>query len=204
MSVYVRRFPVQFDIGDFDEQGDGRTVIGRIVPYGETISFVDPYDGGTVKRERFVPGAFNKQLSPGAWSQVILSFQHQDGFENSIGYGRQLQDHDDGAWATFRLYEADAAKAREMMLNSHRGLSVEFEPRNKRDRLDDQGVILRDNVHVRRVGITNDPAYTGAQVLAVRERDAQANDHSGQSPREPTPHLDAVRAMLAEWRRNAL
>ena len=180
-GVYVRQFPVTFSIQD---GGDGRTVYGRIVPYGEVISFIDQYDGDRIKKERFVPGAFAKQSR--AWNRVSLSFRHDNGFDNTIGYGRELQEMDDGAYATFRLYEADANKAREMMANSHGGLSLEFESR-KLDRMDDNGVIIRDNVHVRRVGITDDPAYLGAEILAVRERDLIA----------PTPHLDQIRADLA-------
>jgi HK97 family phage prohead protease len=197
-NVYMRQFPSSFAVGDFHMEGDGRTVLGRIVPYGETISFVDPYDGGKVKQERFVPGAIAKQSSPGAWSRVLLSFQHEDGFENTIGYGRELQDREDGAYATFRLYQADADKAREMMEHSHKGLSMEFEARG-RDEFDADGVIVRRNVRVRRVGITNDPAFVGAKVLAVRQSSVDLR-----APDEPdvvaTPHLDAIRAELAQLR----
>lgn len=198
-NVYMRQFPAEFAVGDFDAEGDGRTVLGRIVPYGETISFVDPYDDGKIKRERWVPGAFAKQTSPGAWSRVLLSFQHEDGFANTIGYGREVQDRPDGAYATFRLYEADAGKAREMMQQSHRGLSVEFESRG-RDETDTDGTVIRRNVRIRRVGITNDPAFAGAKVLAVRESSVDLH-----APDEPdqvaTPHLDAIRAELAQLRR---
>ena len=194
MPIYTREFPVTFEVKDFQYEGDGQTVLGRIVPYGEVIKFVDPYDGGALKRERFVPGALAKQANDSAWARVLLSFQHDDGFHNTIGYGKQLEERDDGAYATFRLYKVDADKAREMMTSSHKGLSLEFEPRTRRDTVDDQGVIIRDSVHVRRVGITGDPAYSGARVLAVRERDDEAE-------RVPTPHLDAVRADLAAMRR---
>lgn len=187
MHVYLRQFDDAFTV-----DGDGRTVVGRIVPYNEVVEFVDPWDGMKVKRERFVPGAFAKQSSPGAWSRVRLSHEHDEGFENNIGYGRSIEDRDDGAYASFRLYETDAAKAREMIEHSHGGLSLEFEPRG-RDKEDTDGVIVRDSVHVRRVGITNDPAYRGAKVLAVRERSAEP----------ATPHLDDVRAWLDELRRGA-
>lgn len=202
-QVHTRQFPVSFEIKDFDVEGDGRTVLGRIVPYNEVISFVDPYDNGAIKRERFVSGAFNKQASPGAWSRVALSFQHDDGFTNTIGYGRAIQDRDDGAYATFRLYESDASKAREMMEHSHRGMSVEFEPRG-RDEYDSDGVIMRSNVRVRRVGITNDPAYVGAKVLAVREAsvlDSPTLHEPGQIERVATPNLDSVLAELADLKR---
>lgn len=184
---YVRAFD-----GAFTVEGDGRTVIGRIVPYNETIEFFDIWSG-EMKRERFVPGAFAKQSSPGAWSRVRLAHEHDDGFTNNLGYGRSIEDRDDGAYATFRLYETDAVKAREMIEHSHGGLSLEFEPRG-REHTDADGVVVRDNVHVHRVGITPDPAYRGAKVIGVRESDVE---------RQATPLLDDVRAMLAELRRTA-
>jgi len=188
MAVHTRQFDVTLEVRDVDDPGDGRTVYGRIVPYGEVISFLDAYDG-RVKRERFVKGAFAKQADQGAFSRVTLSFEHQDGFHNTIGYGRRIEDRDDGAYASFRLYEADAGKVREMITTSHGGLSVEFEPRGVREDLDEHGVIVRRGVHLRRVGITGTPAYTGAEVLAVREASSGA-----------TPHLDEVRAELARLR----
>jgi uncharacterized protein len=188
VPIYTRQFATAFEVRDFNEPGDGRTVYGRIVPYGDVISYVDPYDGGAVKRERFVKGVFARQSDQGAWSRVVLTFQHHDGFTNTIGYGRRIDERDDGAYATFRLYEADAAKAREMIETGHDGLSVEFEPRGTEE-LDAQGVIVRRRVHLRRVGITNDPAYQRAEVLSVRERSDV-----------PTPRLDEVRAELERLR----
>jgi len=186
LRVYTRTFDTTFDV-----EGDGRTLLGRIVPYGETISFVDPYDG-KVKKERFVPGALAKQSSPGAWGRVGLSFEHDNGLSNHIGYGHSLEERDDGAYASFRLYETDAPKVREMLEHSHKGMSLEFNPRSK-DRSGSDGVIVRDNVRVRRVGITDDPAYTGAKVLAVRERD----DFDDEDEVVATPNLDALRAHLS-------
>lgn len=201
MNVHKRVFPAAFAVSDFETEGDGRTVLGRIVPYNEPISFVDPYDGMAVKREMFVPGAFSKQSNPGAWSRVGLSYHHDEGWSNTIGYGRGIQERDDGAYATFRLYEQDASKAREMMANTHQGLSLEFEPRGQ-ERTSPDGVILRDNVRVLRVGITDDPAYTGAKVLAVRESSVDDEDE-GARERLVAPHLVEVRAQLAALRRDA-
>jgi HK97 family phage prohead protease len=171
-----------------DGPGDGRTVYGRIVPYGQVISFLN--HRGEVERERFVQGAFAKQAN--AFHRVTLSFEHQDGFHNTVGYGQRIREESDGAYATFRLYEADAPKVRDMIASSHDSLSVEFEARGTRETVDEAGVIVRDNVHLHRVGITGSPAYVDAKVLAVRE-----------ATREPTPHLDDVRAWLNEQRRNA-
>jgi HK97 family phage prohead protease len=205
MQVYTRQFPVSLDMGDFDTEGDGRTVVGRVVPYGETISFVDAYDGNKIKQERFVRGALAKQAGSSAWARVLLTYEHDDGFTNILGYGRELREQDDGGYGSFRLYEADAGKAREMIENSHRGLSVAFATR-KRGRTDPDGVVVRDDVRVERVGITNDPAYSGAKVLAVRNQDGLAVPVPvllAPDPPEqvPTPNLDHARALLDELRR---
>ena len=188
MPIYTRKFASGFELRDFADDGDGRTVYGRIVPYNEPVSFVDEYDNNQVKKEMFVKGALSRQVPNGAWSRVALSFQHEDGFNNTIGFGRQLQEQEDGAYATFKLYESDAAKAREMMANTYDGLSLEFEPKGQEE-TDSAGVILRKRVHVRRVGITNDPAYSRAEVLAVRERSTIE-----------TPHLDVILQELAVLR----
>lgn len=190
MAVHTREFPFNFELRDFADSGDGRTVYGRIVPYGEVTQFVDAFDGFRIKNERFEKGALEPQTHGSAWSRVALSFEHDDGFPNTIGYGRQLQELDDGAYATFRLYKPDSEKAAEMISESHRGMSLEFEP--KRD-LEENGVIIRKRVHVRRVGITPDPAYLGAEVLAVRERQSEVVI--------ATPNLDYAREALAALRR---
>ena len=191
MSVHFREFTYNFEIRDFADDGDGRTVYGRIVPYGEIIEFVDRYDKDLIKRERFQPGALEPQTRGQAWTRVVLSFEHSDGFSNTIGYGRRVEERADGAYATFRLYAADAGKAAEMIRESHKGMSLEFEPVRSGN---DAGVITREQVHVRRVGVVPDPAYLGAQVLALRNRDFASESVA-------TPHLDAVRETLAALRR---
>src|SRR3954463_2815299 len=99
--------------------GDGRTVFGRIVPYGEVTEFVD--DDGVLKRERFERGALAEDAR--AWHRVMLSFEHHTGgpgLANTIGWGltNGLTETDDGAHAAFRLYKHDAAKAREALEES--------------------------------------------------------------------------------------
>src|SRR4029079_16771180 len=198
MSVYVRQFTTTFEVREISDEGDGRTVYGRIVPYGEVATFVDQYDGNKVKRERFMRGVLGPQVN--AFNRVLLSFEHENGFINTIGYGKQVWDEADGAYATFRLYKADAEKAREMSAESHKGMSVEFEP--MRHSPDPDGVIARSRVHLRRVGIVPEGAYRGAEVLAVREADHEAE--ATEQLAVATPNLDAMRADLAELRRGAL
>lgn len=192
--VYTRQFPVELQMRDFDGVGDGRTVFARVVPYGEVIDFVDPYDNGRQKKERFVRGALARQAP--MWHVIPLVFEHSDNdrsdFGNTIGYGRKLIEREDGAYATFRLIERDAAKARELMENSHRGLSMEFlAPLGD---VGTDGVVERRRVHVRRVACVPEAAYEGAEVLSIRE-------HNGNPL--TTPRLDEARSILAEIRRDA-
>jgi hypothetical protein len=187
----MRHFDRPLEFREMDgSAGDGRTVYGRVVPYGETIEFRD--HDGTMKRERFVKGALANMVR--SWRRVTLAFEHGGGFHNTIGYGRELLERDDGGYATFRLYERDADKAREMLTESHRGLSLEFLPMG-RDVLE-AGVILRQRVHVERVAVVTDPAYLGAGVLAVRSSDVEPIESEG------TPNLDQALAILAEVRRS--
>lgn len=189
-GVQVRQFPLAFEMLDVEGKKDRRTIFGRVVPYGEIAVFTD-HDGRT-KRERFVRGSLAEQAK--AWHRVTLTFEHLQGFANTIGYGRSLEESDDGAYASFRLYERDADKAREMLEESHRGLSLEFLAIN--DRLAADGVIDRQRVWVERVSMVPDAAYAGAEVLAIRER-----QHAPAAP--PTPYLDSVLADLDALRRDS-
>ena len=195
MTIHLRQFAFALNVTDFEDRSDGRTVYGRIVPYGETIDFVDAYDGNAVKRERFERGALRGQAN-GAWGRVTLAFEHEPGFGNTIGYGKKMEERSDGAYASFRLYEPDADRARAMISESHRGLSLEFEEVTTRI---ESGIHVRQQVYVRRVGIVPDPAYMGAQVLAMRHATVSTPESAasiGEAQREATPHLDALRAFL--------
>jgi HK97 family phage prohead protease len=161
--------------------GDGRTVTGRVVPYGETIDFTE--DGGG--RERFLPGSLDKMAR--AWHRVGLFFTHADTFHNALGYGSRLEERADGAWGTFRLYAATADKAREVLLSSHRGLSLGYYALTSQTAAD--GVIERVKVAVEHVAAVMDPAYRGALVESVRA--------DGERPVTPKPEDAGVAALRA-------
>lgn len=170
---HLRHFNVALELRDFDGPGDGRTVFGRVVPYGEVIEFFDHADHKR-KREVFEYGAL--AAISRAWHRVLLSFEHLDGIDNMIGYGRSVVESADGADATFRLYRDAPERAVEMMQTSHRGMSMEFYPIV--DGVRDDGTIVRRQVHVSRVSIVTDPAYVGARVMALRSAGGADNlDH---------------------------
>ena len=196
-GVYIRHFSSPLELRDAGN-GDGRTVFGRIVPYGEVITFRD--NDGALKRERFAEGSLTDDAR--AWHRVLLSFEHHEmpGFANTIGYGVQnsVEERNEGAYASFRLYKQDAEKGREALTTSHRGLSLEFYPLSSS--VDQDGVIVRNKVKVVRVAAVVDPAYLGAEVIGVRQADPSIVE---EIPRGATPNLDAARAILAELRRSA-
>jgi len=66
--------------------GDGRTVQGRVVPYGEVIAFDED---GVPGKERFVRGALSRMTS--AWDRVHLYLTHLDTPFLELGYGRALE-----------------------------------------------------------------------------------------------------------------
>lgn len=197
--LHTRSYPLQLRTRD-----DGRTVVGRVVPYGETVEFDD--GNGHAGKERFVRGALARMVP--AWHRVGLFFTHNDVFPNAIGRGQDLEERDDGAYATFRLYPAVAALARDILEDTHKGLSLAFY--SLRDHLDDAGVHVRTRVAVEHVAAVVDPAYSGAGILAIRaataDRHAVGPDDTArtvlgaQRGLQPaaTPRLDAALADLAE------
>lgn len=162
-ETLVRTFDVEL------AEGDGRTLEGRIVPYN-TVATVADSSRDTPYREMFLPGAFNPQLSAANRVDVLLNFEHRQSIGDVIGHGTSLEDRSDGLYGSFRvLDQPDGDKALELIREGVlHGLSVEFQA--KRSRTVD-GVTQRVDARVRNVALTRSPAYSEAQVLAVRSGD---------------------------------
>jgi len=155
----VRTFPMTLEIAD------GRTVVGRCVPYGETAEVSDR--GGPTYREMFVRGAFRAVCR--AANRVLLDVEHSPLVANTVGAGRELVERDDGLHGTFRLLDTPAADTalalvREGVLG---GLSVEAIPLGP-GRRGPNGEVVRTACHLDRVALCRSPAYSGAAILAVR------------------------------------
>jgi HK97 family phage prohead protease/HK97 family phage major capsid protein len=136
-------------------EDDGRTLEGRIIPYGETISL-----GGD--RESFTRGVFG-DVDP---SSVVLLWQHDQ--TAPIGRMTELSETDDGAYGTFRL--ADTARAREARSLIEdgivKGLSVGFQADQSKTV---KGVRVHTRARLRETSLVTFPAYPTAGVLAVRK-----------------------------------
>jgi HK97 family phage prohead protease len=188
---------------DFSLRDDGRTLHGRIVPYGEVADIVeiDETTNAPVRyREQFLPHSLAAMVqgfrarggdaSKRSNCFVPLLIDHRDNFDSMIGQAVELTDENDGAYATFRLYDDDRmTKIRSVLTESHTGLSVMFRDTRAPKLVD--GVISRVQVHIAHVAATATPAYSLAGIDSIR---------SSEMPIVETPRLSTVRAWLDEQR----
>lgn len=190
---------------DFEMRDDGRTLTGRIVPYGEVADVID-IDETTKQpvryREQFLPHSLAAMVQGfnargGGTSKrsncfVPLLIDHRDNFDSMIGQAIELTDADDGAYATFRLYDDDRiTKIRSVLSESHSGLSVSFRDTRNPKLVD--GVVSRVQVIINHVAATPTPAYVGAGIDSIRANDEIVYE---------TPRLNSVREWLASQRAN--
>lgn len=168
-------------------EGDGRTLIARIVPYGVAAIVADPPDFAPY-HEAFERGAFERQLRAFDRVRVWLNFEHEKGLRGIVGHGAQLEDQSDALYGHFRIHaNADGDKALQLVDEKLlTGLSLEFSA--LRSKIVD-GVTRRLRAHVDAVSLCRFPAYAGAAVLAVREQPDPAPDDPDE-PDEPTPAPD--------------
>jgi uncharacterized protein len=141
-----------------DPPGDGRTLEGRIVPYGEAIALDDN------TREAFARGAF-ADVDP---ASVVLLWQHDRAAP--IGRMTELREADDGAYGTFRLANTDRAREAQSLMADGivRGLSVGFQA-DQTETI--RGVTTHTRARLRETSLVTFPAYPTAGVLAVRKED---------------------------------
>jgi hypothetical protein len=182
--------------GTLSIRDDGRTIDGRIVPFGEVATITERDAAGEVVtyRERFLPGCttYVRQQAAaqgrGGPTWVALKLEHDAGFGARIGFVKTLEERGDGVHATFKLYDSvDLVKVRSMLSESHTGLSVEFADRV--EPVVENGVTCRVQVYLGAVAATPVPCYAGAGITAMRAGDGFSTG---------TPNLDAVTAWLAE------
>jgi HK97 family phage prohead protease len=180
---------------EFELRDDGRTLTGRIVPYGEVANIVelDEATGELVRyQEQFLPNslmAMSQGFQARGGKFVPLLIDHNDNFDNMIGHATELRSESDGAYGSFRLYEDDRImKIRSVLTESHTGLSIAFRDTRAPKTID--GVVSHVQVHVGHVAATPSPAYQGATIEALRASQGAMVD-----PERPS--LDGIRAWLA-------
>lgn len=163
-DMIVRTFEAQLT------PGDGRTVDVRIVPYGERATVNDGLGGvprGVPYQEEWMPGVFAHQTN--AAHRVYANFEHQIGIAGIVGHGVALRESSDGFHGSFKLHPGnDGDKALHLVEQGVLG-GVSLEARPVKSVRSAAGVIQRVKANLSAVALCRNPAFTGAQVLAVRE-----------------------------------
>jgi HK97 family phage prohead protease len=146
--------------------GDGRTLIGRAVPYGQTVDI----PGG--KRERFVQGAFSRQIGSNQLHSIKLHASHSGRGDvlSQVGKTVALQEQPDGLHGAWQIYDTPPGDHVLHLVKTGEvtGLSIGFKAVDGGTSRGDDGVFERRQVHLDHVALTNDPVYADAQVMGVR------------------------------------
>lgn len=178
----------------FQLRGDGRTLDGMIVPYNQPTVIIepDPDTNQIVKyREQFLSDSLMgmaQGFKARGLLDVPLMMEHGIGLQNRIGYATSLESKDDGAWASFRIYDdANIVKIQSMLRESHKGLSIAFKDTRQPRMIN--GVVSRVQVFVGHVAATPTPAYPTAGITGMRSQDEPLEG--------PRPLLEGVKAWLA-------
>jgi HK97 family phage prohead protease len=173
-------FEAELSLRADDPDGDGRTVIGRAVPYDVIVSTPDVGD------EAFVQGAFARTITHGKLSRVKLCVSHRRG--EPVGVCTRLDERADGLYGEWRVSRTSAGddvleQVRDSTLDE---LSIGFMPEaGHRDR----GAYVHTQVRLAEVSLVPWGVYgdAGAKVLAVRSLEPAG-----------TPRLDSVAEILAK------
>lgn len=164
--IFTREFPVEFS-----QDGDGRTLEARIVPYNVEAIVSDPPYFRPYK-EMFVPGAFERQLNAANRVDVLLNFEHSQSINDVVGHGISLESREDALYGKFRIHDDQSGNKALTLVNEGvlTGLSVEF--MGRATRMVD-GVRHRVKAHLDKVALCRPglSAYKNAEVLAVRTQE---------------------------------
>jgi HK97 family phage prohead protease len=164
MGLQTRSFELVLELRS---DGDGRTLVGRAVPYNQTISI----DKGRAQ-ERFVMGAFQRQIDSGHVGPIKLYDSHQARIngEQPVGKTEHLSELQDGLHGVWPLYSTTRANDALELVRSGEvtGLSIGFKALPGGTRRAPDGAYERRVAHLDHVVLTHEPAYAGAVVTAVR------------------------------------
>jgi HK97 family phage prohead protease len=143
--------------------GDGRTLFGLAVPYGQ-VAEVSDGDGRTYK-ERFEVGSTTRTIRERG-DKIRLLIGH-DTRRLPIGKATRLEERSEGLYAEFAVSDTNAGNdaltaVRDGLVG---GFSVGF--RGIRDRWEGD-VLVRTEVALNEISLTEYPAYSGAAVVGVR------------------------------------
>jgi uncharacterized protein len=166
--IHVRQLTSSLAVRD---GGDGRTLVGPLLPWGREARVVDR---GRLVTETFARGAL-EGTDP---ATIPLTATHpRDAGTLPIGVTLSIEDRDDAAWGEWRV--SDTMIGNEVLALARDGvplgLSIGFAevPGGSRWSADRQRV-TRTRAALDHIAVVRVPAYVGAGVAGVREATARA------------------------------
>lgn len=173
---------------EFNVRSSRRIIEGRAVPYGVPEWVSD--DGITRYQEEWAFGSLARYEEPAMAGRVKLNYTHDDSLlRNWIGRTKHFEQKPDGMYGEWKVDETELGdlilfKVDDLQL---RGLSIAAKPLKTVER---DGITVRALAYLAHVALVEEPAFSGAQVLAMRER--------REVPAGPTPaeRIAALRALL--------
>lgn len=143
--------------------GDGRTLYGLAVPFGQVATVSD--GDGRPYRERFERGAFARSIRERG-DKIKLLVGH-DIRRLPIGKATTLEERADGLYAEFAI--SDTSAGNDALTAIRDGLAGSFSIgfAGIREHWDGD-VLVRTEVALREVSVTEFPAYSGAAIGGVR------------------------------------
>jgi hypothetical protein len=197
-------------------------LIGRLVPYNVPTKVLDWLPDGEpdIYDEGFRPGAFARQLPSvdgTRTARINLVHAHEGGLGH-LGTSRLLREAPDGLYGEIVVLRSRRDDVADLLAVGIDELSIEFRerltPRGASTTVvDADGVRWRTDVHLDRVALEPQGAYSGARVLAYRaeldtieaeeaqRREAEAAERQAAADAEQAAAAEAEAAAAAETER---
>ena len=144
---------------------EGRTVDVRVVPFGEVARVADPPNYEPYEEE-WLPGCFDHQLN--AANRIHANYEHGKGITDVVGHGVSLRAETDGYHITSTIHRTNSGDTALELINAGALPCVSLEALPARN-VTRGTVTQRVKAHLRGFAFCRQGAFTGAQVLAVRE-----------------------------------
>jgi len=152
----------------------GRTVDVRLVPFGEVARVAAPPDWKPYDEE-WVDGCFDHQLS--AANRIHARYGHSPSVVDVVGHGITLRSvPGDGYHISAKIHQTVQGETALELLRDGALPCVSLEARPVKTVRTTGGVVQRVKAHLSGFAFCQQGAFTGAQVLAVRQEPEQIVD----------------------------
>lgn len=194
----IRTFTPELEIRSASKGGDGRTIEGIAVPYGQRQR-IDQH-----LTEVFARGAFNHQLK--AYHRVFFTRDHVALGGTIIGKAVELRDDAAGLWGAWRVSKTPVGEETLTLVQDGvlDELSIGFRERHGGNRVLDDGTVERTKADLVEVSVVAQGAYgRGALIASVREHTGKTCNACGGPvallPASPQArNRDRARQLLAQ------